>query len=244
MLKKFTSLVWYPEIQGKILTLIEQHGKGGMYMSQDEIEQQTTEDMFREGLEQLDRGKNVKALKNLLLVIEEDLENVVALNKAGVAYARLGEVEGAEKCFVRAIIANPQYVPALSNLGNIYMDRGDYDRAIALYKKALKYDPDYAVAHNNIAAAYKSVGNISKQVEHFKKSQKLRLRGEDESEPGSDPGVDQWTRSRATSETDEAQQEEEETPSAWDELDSGRRRGCLGGLLGIIMIMALALIIV
>ncbi|GEM_PF-2532299 len=203
-------------------------------MAEEGQQDRSIQERFEECVDLLDRGRNSQALRQLLSIVEEQPGHVGALNKAGVAYAHLGEMEGARICFTRAIITNPRCVPALSNLGNIYFDRGDNQRAIALYKKALKYDPDYHVAHNNLAAAYKQTGQVSKQVTHFKKGQKLRF-----SSKGTRSATQTWTESDATSEeTTTAAGAEGERSGAWEELDAGRGRGCLGRLMGVMAMLA------
>ncbi|MFO8060757.1 MAG: tetratricopeptide repeat protein [Bacillota bacterium] len=203
----------------------------------DDTEQSATEEEFERAVDLLDRGQNREALEILLPFIEQCPEHVQALNKAGVAYARLEEMIGAERCFLRSVIADPQHVAALSNLGNIYLERDDTKRAIALYKKALKYDPDYSAAHNNIAAAYRRTGDRSKQVEHFKKGQRLRLR----SQEGRNDPRRPWIRRRArTSEETDASGAGE----AGDTARAGGRRGCLGSaIIGALLIVILLVVI-
>ncbi len=166
----------------------------------------------------LKKGDNWEALRLYLEVLEEEPDNAYAINKAGVAYARMGELEHAEQCFYDAVVLDPKLPAALSNLGNIFLNKGENDIAIALYSKALKYDPDYSVAHNNIAAAYKRVGQIDKHVSHFKRSQKIKVFGRDRHGIG--------TRG-----------DDEETP-ARGRVGGGfwRRFGCLGGILVILAI--------
>lgn len=193
-------------------------------MSEEVDDRNDEQDAYEEAVRLIDQGSNNQALRILLPLIEEEPDHSDALNKAGVAYARLEEMEGAEICFVRAVLSDPHNAAALSNLGNIYLDRGDNRRAIALYEKALKYEPDYHVAHNNLAAAYKRLGKIGKQVEHFKKSQKLRMRPD----PDERQRRSRWRRSPARS------------GAATNDVESGGARetrglGRLGGCLGLIM---------
>jgi len=205
------------------------------------------ESSFEDAARLLDHGKNREALDMLREVIENNPEHVEAINKAGVAYARLGDTESAHKCFLQAIKTDHRWVPALSNLGNIYLKWGDNQRAIALYKKALKYDPDYSVAHNNIAAAYKREGEVEKQVHHYKKSQRLRLNNMDSS--ARDKLGNFWDRLRGR------QPEEEEESAAGEfeteqvsERDSSdpvnRRWGCMGAWTVVALILLLLWLIV
>lgn len=172
----------------------------------------------------LDKGDNWEALRLYLEVIEEEPDNAYAINKAGVAYARMGEMEHAERCFYDAVILDPKFPAALSNLGNIFFNKKENQIAIALYRKALKYDPDYSVAHNNIAAAYKRVGQIDKHVSHFKRSQKIKVFGRDRGGIGGTA--------------------DDEQSSSGGQTGGGfwRRLGCLGGIL--ITVVSLSLLFV
>ncbi len=200
-------------------------------------EQSTIEEEFERAVELLGQGRNGEALRILLPLIEQGPEHADVLNKAGVAYAGLKEMVGAENCFLRAIIADPRHVAALSNLGNIYLDRDDTTRAIALYKKAIKYEPDYSAAHNNIAAAYRRTGERGKQVAHFKKSQRLKVKNQESRDEVRRP----WTRQRARTADNASETDQAESGGA---ADAGRRRGCLGGTIIGAMLIVILLIIV
>ncbi len=173
--------------------------------------------------ERLAVGDNWEALRLYLEIIEEDPENAYAINKAGVAYARMGEMEHAERCFYDAVIIDHRFVPALSNLGNIFLDREQNEIAIALYRKGLRYDPNYSVAHNNIAAAYKRIGKIDKQVNHFKRSQKIMAFGRGRESP-----------EEMVSGSEDRDYDPESVPRR-----PRRRFGCLGGLVTLIGLLAL-----
>ncbi len=202
---------------------------------------------FEDAARLLDHGRNEEALQVLRQVIENDPEHVEAINKAGVAYARMGDIESAEKCFVQALKTDHRWVPALSNLGNIYLNRDENQRAIALYKKALKYDPDYSIAHNNIAAAYKREGEVEKQVHHYKKSQRLRLNNMDSS--AKDKLGSFWDRIRGRQTEDQEDEgprvggfEEEEVSRSSD--PDNRRWGCMGTWAALVLMIALLWLIV
>ena len=212
----------------------------------DNGENQDSTDSFQDAVRLIDEGRNREALSILQTVIEKNPEHVEAINKAGVAYARLDEMESAEKCFLEALYIDHSFVPALSNLGNIYMQREDYNRAIALYQKALKYHPEYAVAHNNIAAAYKQVGKVDKQVHHYKRSQKLKLRGPDDA--GATGGIRKfWNRLRgrnghdgqeSSESTSSESSEHQDDNDAFKNVGKGRW-GCMGAWVVLLLLVLL-----
>jgi tetratricopeptide (TPR) repeat protein len=66
----------------------------------------------------------------------------VLLNKEGIAYHQLTQLDSAKKAYEQAIKLKPDYVEALNNLGTVYYATHSYRRAISWYEKALKIAPD------------------------------------------------------------------------------------------------------
>ena len=87
-------------------------------------------------------------------VIEEDPENAQAHNSLGIAYAKNGYLEKAEKSFKKVIGLRPDFHGGHSNLGNIFFEYGYYDKAVQEYKKSLTLDPDNAYVYLEMAIAY------------------------------------------------------------------------------------------
>ena len=81
-------------------------------------------------------------------------ESAVMLNKIGIAYHQMTDLDTARKYYERAIKTDPQYAEAINNLGTIYYARKSYRRAIAEYKKALRIAPESASAWANLGSAY------------------------------------------------------------------------------------------
>jgi tetratricopeptide (TPR) repeat protein len=80
--------------------------------------------------------------------------SAVMLNKIGIAYHQMTDLDTARKYYERATKADPQYSEAINNLGTIYYTRKSYRRAINEYKKALRLTPDSASAWANLGSAY------------------------------------------------------------------------------------------
>jgi tetratricopeptide (TPR) repeat protein len=81
----------------------------------------------------------------------------VLLNKTGIAYHQLMQLDNARKCYERSIKIRPDYVEALNNLGTIYYARKSPRRAIAWYNRALKIAPEEsksASIYMNLGTAY------------------------------------------------------------------------------------------
>lgn len=129
-------------------------------------------DKYEEGLYHLNHGEYDEAVKLFQELLQEDAEDIAAMNKMGVAFIYQKKVEEAEKFFLQAIAIDNRFAAAYSNLGNIYLERGELGRAKELYQKALTYEPDYGPARNNLGIIYKREGNLGKAVQEFRKAQK------------------------------------------------------------------------
>jgi len=86
-------------------------------------------------------------------------ETAKGLNRRGIAYARYGNLDLAEKDFQAAIGKQADHVPALVNLGNLARMRSDAQSAFAYYQRAVKYAPLDAKLLINLALAADSIGD-------------------------------------------------------------------------------------
>src|SRR5207248_1219794 len=74
-----------------------------------------------------------------------------AWNNLGTALRRLGDWNGAEQAFRRALEIQPRLAPGIeNNLGNVADDRGDFDSAEAHYARAIELNPDAPEARWNL----------------------------------------------------------------------------------------------
>lgn len=76
------------------------------------------------------------------------------LNKTGIAYHQLAELDSAQRYYSRAIKMDPMYAEAINNLGTIYYARRSFRRAINEYKRVLRLKPDSPSTWFNLAHAY------------------------------------------------------------------------------------------
>src|SRR5207249_4659541 len=64
---------------------------------------------------------------------QDSLKNPVILNKIGIAYHQMMQLDAAKKNYEQAIKLNREYAEALNNLGTIYYARKSYRKAISYY---------------------------------------------------------------------------------------------------------------
>ena len=85
---------------------------------------------------------------------KEGPKSAVLLNKTGIAYHQMLDLNAAEKYYRLAIRANPHYSEALNNLGTIYYARKSYRQAVNQYKRALRITPQSASILSNLGTGY------------------------------------------------------------------------------------------
>jgi len=88
---------------------------------------------------------------------EGSAKDPIVLNKLGIAYHQLQQMDNARKSYEQAIRYKPDYVEALNNLGTVYYARKSYRRAIGWYNKALRIAPEdikSASIYMNLGTAY------------------------------------------------------------------------------------------
>lgn len=78
----------------------------------------------------------------------------VQLNKAGIAYHQMGDLDTAKKLYERAIKMKKDYPEAINNLGAVWYAKKSYRRATKQYEKALKLAPRSASMYSNLGTAY------------------------------------------------------------------------------------------
>jgi|YNPNPStandDraft_1061719.scaffolds.fasta_scaffold06337_5 tetratricopeptide (TPR) repeat protein len=78
----------------------------------------------------------------------------VILNKIGIAYHQLMELETAKGYYERSVKLNPKYSEAINNIGTVFYAQKSYRKAVGQYKKALKLSPNSASIYSNLGTAY------------------------------------------------------------------------------------------
>lgn len=85
---------------------------------------------------------------------KEGPKTAVLLNKTGISYHQMLELNTAERYYRLAMKASPDYAEAINNLGTIYYARKSYRRAVSEYKRALRINPKSASVWSNLGTGY------------------------------------------------------------------------------------------
>jgi tetratricopeptide (TPR) repeat protein len=100
----------------------------------------------------------------------------VVLNKTGIAYHQLTQLDNALKCYQQAVRYKQDYVEAINNIGTVYYARKSYRRAISQYRRAIKIAPEEtksASIYSNLGTALFARKQYKDASESFEKALSL-----------------------------------------------------------------------
>lgn len=99
--------------------------------------------------------------------------NARIVNKIGIAFQQMGQLNLAKKYFEEAIRLEPDYPEAINNLGTVYYSSKSYRRAISLFKRSLKRSGPVASVYANLGAAYFGRHDYKNSSASFEEALKL-----------------------------------------------------------------------
>jgi tetratricopeptide (TPR) repeat protein len=111
-----------------------------------------------------------KMYREAVETYKEAPESAILMNKIGIAYHQLTDLNGAARYYQRAIKLDPKFSQAINNLGTIYYSRQSYRRAIGQYKKVLRISPDSASTLANLGSAYLARKQYELASENYQKA--------------------------------------------------------------------------
>jgi tetratricopeptide (TPR) repeat protein len=100
-------------------------------------------------------------------------DSPILVNKIGIAFHQLMQLDLAKKNYERAIKLDPKYSEAINNLGTIYYSQKSYRRSIGCYKRALRYTNPTASIYANLGAAYFGRKNYKQATEYYEQALKI-----------------------------------------------------------------------
>lgn len=98
------------------------------------------------------------------------LNSAIIVNKIGIAYHQMLELDLARKSYERAIKLDKKYSEAVNNLGTIHYARKSYRRAVSQYNKALKLKPESASIYSNLGTAQFARKKYKQALEAYDKA--------------------------------------------------------------------------
>jgi tetratricopeptide (TPR) repeat protein len=104
---------------------------------------------------------------------EHSKGSAVMLNKTGIAYHQMLQLDLAEKYYRQSLRTEPGYAEAVNNLGTIYYAKKSYRRAVNQYKKALRLNPQSASVWSNLGMGYFARKDYVRAADSFQKAMML-----------------------------------------------------------------------
>ncbi len=100
-------------------------------------------------------------------MIENDAD---AHHVAGLACARIGELDQAAVHYRRALALEPDHAEAHNDLGAVLERQGKLEEAAAHHQEALRLDPGSARVHYNLGVVYRRGGDLNRASAEFERA--------------------------------------------------------------------------
>jgi tetratricopeptide (TPR) repeat protein len=113
--------------------------------------------MFREAIAEYKKAGNTAPL----------------LNKIGIAWHNLSELDLARKSYERAMKLDKTYAEPVNNVGTVYYAQKRYGTAVKRYRKAIQLDPTKASFWSNLGTAYYSQAKFEQMMLAYDKAIEL-----------------------------------------------------------------------
>lgn len=106
-------------------------------------------------------------------IIADTPKDAIVLNKIGVAYQELGDLNRSARFYKKAMKADKNFASPINNLGTIEYEKKRYGRAITLYNKAANLEIDLSTIYSNLGYAYFANKEYPQAMETFAKALEL-----------------------------------------------------------------------
>jgi len=116
------------------------------------------------------RKEYFQAAGSYLQILVNEPKNAELLNKVGVAFQQLGDLDRSEKFYKRAMHADKKFASAANNCGTVEYEKKHYGRAISMYNKALDLRSDLPTVYSNLGYAYFEDKQFPQAMDSFQKA--------------------------------------------------------------------------
>jgi tetratricopeptide (TPR) repeat protein len=116
------------------------------------------------------RKEYFQAAGAYLQILLNEPKNAALLNKVGVAFQQLGDLDRSEKFYKRAMHADKKFASAANNCGTVEYEKKHYSKAISMYNKALDLRSDLPTVYSNLGYAYFEAKQFPQAMDSFQKA--------------------------------------------------------------------------
>lgn len=134
---------------------------------------QDAENLYKEGIEYLDKKKEKEAFESLKKALEIFPDYYLALDRLGTEYVMRGFYEPAYVLLSKAVDVNPKSFSSNFGLGLTYYRLQEIDKAIEQLQKSVELSDDSPNGHLWLGIAYFQKGELSKAETSLLKANKL-----------------------------------------------------------------------
>jgi tetratricopeptide (TPR) repeat protein len=100
-------------------------------------------------------------------------ESLQSLFASGVKAQKQGDLEEAEKAFLKVLEQGGKLSFVYNNLGAVYQQRKQHAQALAEFREAIRLQPDYAAPRILAGASLTALGKISEAIKELEQAVKL-----------------------------------------------------------------------
>jgi tetratricopeptide (TPR) repeat protein len=105
-----------------------------------------------------------------MAILVSEPKNAALMNKVGVAYQQLGDLDRSEKFYKHAMHTDKKFASAANNCGTVEYEKKHYTKAISLYGKALDLRADLPTVYSNLGYAYFADKQFPQAMDSFQKA--------------------------------------------------------------------------
>lgn len=116
------------------------------------------------------RKEYSQAVGAYMQILANEPKNAALMNKVGVAYQQLGDLDRSEKFYKRSMHADKKFASAANNCGTVEYEKKHYSKSIGLYNKALDLRGDLPTVYSNLGYAYFSDKQYPQALDSFQKA--------------------------------------------------------------------------
>ncbi len=116
------------------------------------------------------RKEYSQAVGAYMAILVSEPQSAALMNKVGVAYQQLGDLDRSERFYKRAMHADKKFASAANNCGTVEYEKKHYGRAISFYSKALELHSDLPTVYSNLGYAYFEDKQYPHAMDSFQKA--------------------------------------------------------------------------